>query len=337
MKKQTRTLSILVGVVVVAVAAVFAWVSFEPKQVAQTKVTFRLDSDFGSSLIRVAAADGTFTKYGIEAELEDYLDGPAAIQEMLDSPKSDIVLATTSGGAVSYFAPQKKGIKIVSQLANNEDNYYWVVKKDMGDGTVPGLKGLRLGYPDISGYRTFLQLSLEDHGLSNGEVTLVPMDVSEFASAMATGEIDAHPSRILLSELTFAALSGDAYELHDVGAYDWFSVLSTRTQTIEEHPQVLRAILEALLEAQSNSYRDLDGARAEVASSLMIPIQKVPEKVIDATSIRLSNGLLRELTINRRLLSIDLGMPESDFYEDPKEIIDSSLLLAISPEVVHLD
>lgn len=337
MKKQSVFL-LTAATATVAIAAGFVvWTNSQSSPVTQARVAFHLDSDFGSALIRVAEAEGTFAKYGIDAELTDYVDGPAAIDAMVESPESEIALATSSAGSFVSYVPTNKSIKIISQLANNEDNYYWVVKEGKGNGKVLGLRGLKLGYPQISGYRTFLQLSLEDHGLNNDDVKLIPLPASEFADAMASGKIDAHPSRILLTEKTLAAVDGKAYELHDVGAYDWFNVLSTRVKTIEEQPEILSAILRALLETQSSSYLDPEAARAEVAKSLKISVDEVPKRVIDSSNIRLSNGMLRQMTTNRRLLAVDLGISESEFFESAKELIDSSALESVNPVVVHID
>lgn len=337
MNKKIRSLIVAASAAVVLGVGSLIWFQSTETEVAQTKVDFHMDSDFGSSLIRVAKAEGIFTKHGIDAQLSDYADGPSAINAMVTSPSSEIALATSSGGSFVAFAPTNKDIKIISQLANNEDNYYWVVKEGKGNGTVAGLKGLKLGYPSISGYRTFLQLSLQDHGLTSADVELVPVEAAGFAAAMVSGKIDAHPSRVLVTELTVDALGGAAYELHDIGAYDWHNVLSTTNQTIKRHPEVLKAILDALIETQSVSYVKAEQARVEVAKSLKVDVSKVPENVISSSNVRLSNGLLRQLTINRGFISVDQVLPESAYFTDPRELIDAGPLLSSNPLVVHID
>jgi ABC-type nitrate/sulfonate/bicarbonate transport system substrate-binding protein len=268
--------------------------------------------------------------------LTDYPDGVSALEVLLQSPASDVALATSSGFAFSSLLPVTKSIKIISQLANNEDNYYWMVKKGKGDGTVEGLKGLKLGYPAISGYRAFEEFSLQDHGLKKTDVKLMPMNASDFAAAMASGTIDAHPSRILLTQRTLTALKNQAYEIHDVGAYDWFNLLSATPHTIAKHPTVLKAVLAALLEAQTFSYDNPDLARADVAKSLKIAVAEVPKNLNDSLNIRLSNGMLRQLTKNRHLLAADSELPASAYFNKAQEVVDARLLTAIAPLVVHL-
>lgn len=337
MSKRIRSTFVALGLVSAVILGITVWFQSNPAQVVQTKVSFHLDSDFGSSLIRIAAARGIFTKYGIDAELEDFDDGRAAIDAMLASPDSEIALATSAGHSFVSQVPANKNLRVLSQLANNEDNFYWVVKKGKGDGTVPGLKGLRLGFPEISGARNFLQLSLSDHGLGESDVTLVPLKESQFAQAMADDLIDAHPSRVLITDRTFESLNGNAYELHDVGAYDWFNVLSTTTEVIEGNPEVLKAIFRALFEAQSVSFLQPEIARQEIADSLKIEVSRVPENVISFSNIRLSNGFISQLSVNRRNLSRDQGLPESSYFADPREIIAVGPLSSVNDLVVHLD
>lgn len=303
----------------------------------QTTVTFHLDSDFGSSLIRVAAANGSFKKFGIDAEIIDHPNGLESIRELLATPTGEIALATSSGGSFVSFLPTNRNIKIISQLANDEDSYYWLVSQEIEVGSVLDLKGLRIGYPEISGYRTFLQLSLEDHGLSEDDVTLVPLDSSQFPAAMADGLIDAHPSRALLTEQTLSAVNGLAYELHDIGAYDWFNVLSSTDRTIRFHPEVLEAVLNVLQDTQVDSYESPAEAREIVAESLGLDLSAVPEDVMNSSNVRLSNGLLRQLEVNRRLLTVDLGLSTGAFFSDPREFINAEPLLTANPMVVHID
>lgn len=336
MKKRSRNLVLgLVALVAVSGGAII-WSVNTPAPIAQTKVVFHLDSDFGSSLIRVAAAEGIFTKHGINATLTDYPDGATAMNMMVSSPASEIAFAASSGIAFLATVPQTKDIRIVSQLANNEDNYYWVVKKGKGNGTVEGLKGLRLGYPAVSGYRAFEEFSLQDHGIARNQVTLVPMPADEFPAAMANGTIDAHPSRILLTAKTLKAVNGAAYELHDVGAYDFFEVLSVSKSTATRHSAAISAVLSALIDAQTFSYSNPVEARTDIAKSLGLTLAEVPKNILDTFNIRLSNGLLRQLTKNRTLLANDSGTPESTYFNKAQNMLAPEMLQAVDPLVVHL-
>jgi ABC-type nitrate/sulfonate/bicarbonate transport system substrate-binding protein len=335
-KQQLRTIFIASGAVIAAVAGAITWSITSAPPIAQTAVTFHLDSDFGSSLIRVAAAEGIFAKHGVKATLTDYPDGATAMKEMVSSPKTEIALASSSGTAFEATLPQTQSIRIVSQLANNDDNYYWVVKKGKGNGTVEGLKGLRLGYPDVSGYRTFEEFSLQDHGIARNQVTLVPMPADKFASAMAAGTIDAHPSRILLTAKTLTAVNGAAYALHDVGAYNFFEVLSVSKSTAAIHSKIISAVLAALVDAQTISYSNPIGARSDIAKSLGITLAEVPKNIFDTVNIRLSNGLLRQLLKNRALLASDAGLAESKYFNSAQELLAPKMLQAVDPLVVHL-
>jgi ABC-type nitrate/sulfonate/bicarbonate transport system substrate-binding protein len=302
----------------------------------QTQVVFHLDSDFGSSLIRIAKAEGIFTNHGIDAKLTDYPTGADALDAMLKSPNSEIALASSAGVPFVALRPTTRSLKIITQLANNEDNFYWVVKKGLGNGTVKGLKGLRIGFPAVSGMRAFVEFSLQDHGVSKNDVTLVPMEPDDYAAAMKAGKIDAHPSRVLITEKTFAALAGNAYELHDVGALNFFEVLAASDQTIATHPKALAAVLSALLEAQTFSYNNVDIARAHIAESLAITVAEVPKNILDTANIRLSIGLFRQLTKVRKLLANDAGISESEYFENATELFHPDFLQEIDPLVVHL-
>jgi ABC-type nitrate/sulfonate/bicarbonate transport system substrate-binding protein len=336
--RKTRIKALIASAATLLAIAVGAIVTLEvmPEPSPLTKVAFHLDEDFGSSLVKVAQAQDIFAKHGVEAVITEFPDGASALMAMMQSPDTELAMASSSGFSFEAYTPLNKSIKIISQLANNEDNYYWLVREGKGDGTVRGLKGLKLGYPEVSGYRAFLEFSLKDHGIDKSEVTLVPMEAGSFASAMADGTIDAHPSRILLTEKTLAAVKGKATELHDVGAYNWFNVLSTRTNTLASHEVVLSKVLSALLEAQEFSYTNSDIARQIIGKSLKVDASRVPKNITDTLSIRLSNGLLGQLKKNRALLAEISSLPISSYFDKPQDVIDSRPLEAVFPLVVHL-
>ena len=62
MNKRLITLIIAGGAALALAIGSFAWFQSTETEVPQTRVDFHMDSDFGSSLIRIAKAEGIFTK-----------------------------------------------------------------------------------------------------------------------------------------------------------------------------------------------------------------------------------------------------------------------------------
>jgi ABC-type nitrate/sulfonate/bicarbonate transport system substrate-binding protein len=337
MKHLRRTALLVTALATTVAIGSFVWVAAPMTQSARTPVSLELVDDFGTSLARVAFAEGIFAKNQLDVTVEDFPEGQAAISALGLKQDSENAFALTSEYATITFTPVIPSIAIISQTSNNDDNFHWITRGGLGIRTVEGLKGKRIGLPLTTGMRVFALSSLSDHHLSAKDVVLVPMDSKNLGEQLTLGNVDAIPSRYPLTSSILRLNAGKAAVLHDKGAYDWFGVVTAKRALLSKRPEIAKSLLKSLAEAAQFAYANPQKARQDVANGLKMDLADVPDDLVTTISLRISSGLLRQLVKDRAQLVSQNGNSPLDYFSDPRGIIDPKVLSSMNPLLVHLD
>ncbi|OZU88032.1 ethanolamine utilization protein EutG [Virgibacillus indicus] len=128
---------------------------------------------------------GSFEEQGLEVELVEFADGPTIIAA-LESGSIDAGYI----GPGAHVLPIQGQAKIFafSHLGNADEV---IGNTEMGIESIEDLKGKKIGVATGTSSETILDLTLQEAGISEDDVTLVDMDASAIVTAMISGGVDA--------------------------------------------------------------------------------------------------------------------------------------------------
>lgn len=139
-----------------------------------------------------------------------------------------------------------------------EGLYYILARRSAGIATASDLKGKRIATYANSSAAFYLDRVLRRNGISNADVTIVPLRIPEFADALVSGRVDAISMWQPEVERARAALGADAVELRDPRAYrELYSLYATAASLAdpEKRRQIVsyvRRLITACAEATSD-------------------------------------------------------------------------------------
>lgn len=325
------SISIVVAVVVIAVVTVVA-----PQDPKRFKLHLYMVNASSSALNRIAVQSGIYAQNGIDAQISSFELGTEAFDSFQSAPQGELAIAVVSDLVAVQEAVDHKDFRIITETAQSDNNYNWVIAKDSGRFQIESLRGARIGIAPVDAVTIFGLESLGDYGITPEDVTLVPMTVARMPSALANGEIDAYPSKkpVLAEDLN--AVPGGAFVLNDKGAYDWHDVMLAKNSAIESQGSEIQRVLQSLIETEAYVLDNPERSVTLLAESLGIPESQVDRNFVEYLGVRLSTSLTRSMLTDRSTLSQLEGLPLQSYFSFPKRLINSSLLSSVDPYAVHL-
>ncbi len=140
-----------------------------------------------NTLLYVAEDRGLFKKHGLEMIFKDYDSGAGSLIGILNG-EADIALTAEFPIVVQVFAG--KEVLNFGTIARYE-NTYIIWRKDSGIEKIQNLKGKSIGVTLTTISEFYLGRTLELHGLSVRQVTLIDMKAADAEKALLGKEVDA--------------------------------------------------------------------------------------------------------------------------------------------------
>ncbi len=196
------------------------------------------------ALVYVAEDKGYFEKNGLEVNIIDYGSGKAAAVALING-EADI--ATSAGFVFVSNSFDYADLRVLGTVATAEVKEL-VARKDKGITTTDDLIGKKIGVTRRSGAEFLLGVFLTFNGISLQDIELVDLKPSEMMEAISNGDVDAvftwDPNVFnIKEELGDNAISWS-------GGQDFYFVLLTKEDWIENNPVAAERFIRAVLEAE---------------------------------------------------------------------------------------
>lgn len=236
----------------------------------------------------IADADGGFTKQfdklGVKVSTKSFNAGPDVIQAIL-SGSLDISYIGPNPTVTAYIQSQGDGIRVIAGSTSGGASL--VVKP--GITSAAQLKGRKLASPQLGNTQDIaLRYWLTQNGLTatedgGGDVSILPQQNSAAVQAFSTGQIDGgwlpEPYSTRLVEAGGTVLV-DERTLWPDGKFVTTNVIA-RTAFVQQHPEAVKAFIEAHLDALD--VIEKDPAKAQQLASGQI--EKITGQAIPAGTL----------------------------------------------------
>lgn len=257
------------------------------KSLAQVNIGYFPNVTHAPGLI--ADAEGKFTErlgaLGANVSTKSFNAGPDVIQAIL-SGSLDISYIGPNPTVTAYIQSQGQGIRVIA--GSTSGGAALVVKPEITG--VEQLKGRKLATPQLGNTQDIaLRHWLGENGLTattdgGGDVSILPQANSAAVQAFSAGEIDGgwlpEPFATRLVNAGGKVLL-DERTLWPDGRFVTTNIIA-RADFVTEHPDAVRAFLEAHLDALAEIEADPDAAQAAVAAQ----IKKITEQELEPALLK---------------------------------------------------
>lgn len=177
-----KTLRVLIVVLFIALMAVGACT---PKPSGPVKVRIGTQPWIGYGPWWIAQEKGLFAKYGLEAELVDFVQDTEVNAAFTSGEMDAANLATHT--AIKLFA---NGVDLKVVLLEDASYEADAILAITGVQSIADLKGKGVAYEEGSTSDLLLNYALAQNGLSLADITPVPMPASDAGAALIAGRVE---------------------------------------------------------------------------------------------------------------------------------------------------
>jgi sulfonate transport system substrate-binding protein len=245
-----------------------------------------------SALAFVAIDRRLFEKQGLDVRITSFPSGKRALDEGLFVGAADVAIA--SDPPVAIGAVKHPELRVVASILAGDSDNRVVARRDMGVGQPADLRGKPVATQSGSSVHFFLHQFLLEHGLGDTDVQLQFVKIEELPDALVSGRVAAIGGREPFISQCLKALGDRAIVFGAQGIYEQMELLVTTDKYLREHPEVFRAVLQALLEAEAWASGHPDEARAITARHLGVA---APELVRALPGYAMRVGLPQSLLV----------------------------------------
>ena len=199
-----------------------------------------------SSLVFIAEAQEFFSQEGLDVAFKKYSTGKQALEGMFNK-EIDLAGSGDMGIVFSLFARQDFSIFATIGTSKNE---FKIVGRTDTLKRPQDLKGKRIATAKGTQMNFFLHLFLIKNGLSEKDVEIFFKDAEALPSVLANGEVDAISTREPLITSAKRLLSDKAVVFEEPNLFRATLNLIAYKRFIQDKPEVIRRVLQALLKAE---------------------------------------------------------------------------------------
>jgi ABC-type nitrate/sulfonate/bicarbonate transport system substrate-binding protein len=251
MDSQNRPVIVIGGILAALFAGVMLLWPGKPVDTgpaSKKQVSLGLAMQPTSALAIIALDRGFFEEQGLVVETKPYPSGKRALHEGLAPGEVDIAISADIPVMLHTFKDRE--LRILAALGVTSDVNSIVARRD-GGITVPGdLKGKRIATQKGSAVHYFLHLFLRKHSISEEKACCSFMKAEQLPKALADGAIDAFSMREPYIGEALNLLGDKAVVFSAPGIYPQTEMVVTRRQFIQDNPEVITGLMEALLAAE---------------------------------------------------------------------------------------
>lgn len=214
---------------------------------AMHDVSLSSDDEIMSGLIYLALDQGFFARHGLQVSLVKTSAGMASIRNVLGG-RSDFGVATDI--PIMFQAMQDRSLVILATLAMTDGNMGVVARRESHIADPADFRGRRIGVALGTAAHYYLDRLLVAADLSRDDVVLVDLPPGQLWPSLASGAVDA----IVLWELALSdarahlGSAGVTINPHLAHPLSW--CLVTRRSFDREHPELVKAMLASLMDAE---------------------------------------------------------------------------------------
>lgn len=306
----------------------------KPASLQNEPVRIGLAMQPSSALALIARDKGYFRKHGLNPEFYEFPSGKRALLEGLFVGKVDV--ATSSDIPVAMAALRDKKFKILATTFNADNVNRIIGRKDAGILSPDNLAGKRLATQRSSAVHYFLHLFLLENAIDEDKESISYMKAEQLPQALHDGSIDAFSMREPYISQARDMLGDNAIVFAAPGIYSQVDILVSSHELVEKQPQVARALLAALLDAEHFVVTQPREAMKMIATDLGTTEGEI-NKIWPTLkfSLRLDQSLLLLLESESRW-AIRHGYTMSKSVPDFMEYIEVASLKELAPNTVTL-
>lgn len=265
-------------VILVAVVGFVLWYNISQKtDEPVTGQTLRLGLNpwIGNGIYHIAKEKRFFDAEGVKIELEDYADG-AVGKQLIASGRVDMLSLTPE--TVVILKDAGIDVKAVAMTDTSEGGDGIIATQNIN--TLADLRGKKVAYEEGSPSHFFLSYLLDKEGMSTKDLQSVNVIAPDAGASFVSGNVDAavtwQPWLSKASDRSGGHLITDSKTNPILPALVIF-----RTQTINERPQDIRAMLRAVFKAREWALANPNEAYPIMAKALGVSVQDIKDQMPD--------------------------------------------------------
>lgn len=241
------------------------------------KISIGIQVSPAMTLVMVAKDAGFFEKERLDVELKEFTAGKFALQAFL---AGGIDYAVSGEVPVALATLQGNPIRVVSQVVEKTTNEVRIVAwKDEGSDDARSYfktRKRKLATSFGGGPEFFTYTFLKRYGISDSEVQLISQKPEDMPAALAAGSVDAIAIFDPFAFIAERHLKDKVTTFADETLYSELYVFNAKPEQIEREPDVLAAILRALVTAG-----DFIESNPERAKQILEQYTKLDREIID--------------------------------------------------------
>jgi sulfonate transport system substrate-binding protein len=260
-------------------AAVLATFAAQAEPVTKLRIDFASYNPVSLVLREQGMVEAEFAKDGIAIEWVGSAGSNKAVEGLSNNT---IDFGSTAGAAALLARAAKVPLKSIYVFSRPE----WtalVVPESSPLKTVADLKGKKVAVTKGTDPHIFLLRALENAGLSDKDITIVPLQHADGRAAMEKGEVDAWSG--LDPMMAQAELGPKAKLLFRDPYLNTYGVLNVRDDFAEAHPELIERVLRTYEKARQWAIQNPEGLRAALVKAAKID-DAVAGRQLERTDLR---------------------------------------------------
>jgi sulfonate transport system substrate-binding protein len=272
-------MKLLKSAALAAVTAVLATFAAQAEPVTKLRIDYASYNPVSLVLKDQGMMEAEFAKDGITIEWAMSAGSNKAVEGLSNNT---LDFGSTAGAAALLARAAKVPLKSIYVFSRPE----WTALVIPGNSTlktVADLKGKKVAVTKGTDPHIFLLRALENAGLSDKDITLVPLQHADGRTAMEKGEVDAWSG--LDPMMAQAELGSKAKFLFRDPYLNTYGVLNVREDFAEAHPELIERVLRTYEKARQWAIQNPDGLRAALVKAAKID-DAVAGRQLERTDLR---------------------------------------------------